>query len=350
MALLCTHNVSMAQIMLFTFYRSLKWRFCRPTHLEITDMTKQTSLQRTTASLAIVGIAAALAGCGESPLGASGTEDSAIDASMNDSYSQYFSPEMVETDGAVYTGDPSDGGETAPALAADENASLPVAWGRKPGGPVRRVVDRFYPDRNHAEVTTTRVREGRLFVDRSDDEIRNGGIRPFADQWRRRSTMVKDGEEWILESISPASVRPVDASQSAYIDNVTIWVDGEEALNLSDPTTMLSFPDELPRLDPGQNLRVEVTAGNLDSEWSPSQWVFMRLDKKRHRMSDRGEFGDTTPEDGVYTLELDAPSEHSIWRVVVDVVEAGTLMSETGDEYGCVGWGIPFYSEDRDRD
>lgn len=284
-------------------------------------------------------------GCGSQGLvGTSGTDDASVDTSMNENYPTFFTSILEESQGALYAGDPGDG---EPDLeSTTDGADLPVAWGREPTGPARKVITHTYPSRDICEVDFDRLLTGRLYVDRSDDGIRNPGVKPITDRWHRRSILAREGGDWILQAISPARIGLADPDlQSVFIEAITVVVDGETALVVERPDQMLAFPGELPQAGADQTLRVEVRAANEVQDWAPSQWVFLRMNHKRYRMSDNGERGDREAGDGVYTIEVEV--EDPVRRILVDVIDAETLMTEFGDNYDSVAWGIPFFiSED----
>lgn len=301
---------------------------------------------KTPEKIAALAFAFLVVGCGsEGPAGTSGTDDASIDTSMNENYPTIFSSILEDSDGALYAGDDRDGEPYLEPLA--DGADLPVAWGRKGTGPVREVIARTYPNRNICEVDFDRMLTGRLYVDRTDDGIRNPGVKPIADRWHRRSILVRDGEEWLLQSVSPARIGLANPeSQSVFIGGITIFVDNETALVVERPEQMFDFPDELPQAAAGQVLRVEARAGNEIQDWTPSQWAFLHMQHKRYRMSDNGERGDREPGDGIYTVEIELDSP--VRRILVDVVDAETLMTEFGDNYDSVAWGIPFFIPEDD--
>ncbi len=320
---------------------------------------------------ALLSLSAALfvAGCSNSPAGLSGTDDAGIEASMDGGYTDFFSSPYEAADGAVYAGDlrNGDGADDNGAGdldAAEGRATLPVAWGRQPSGPRHRRVDTFYPDRNHAESAITSWLEGRLYVDRSDDGVRNPGVKPFADLWHRTARFVRagDGEDqWRLTALTPGRISLQERDrQSVFIHSVRIWVGDELALELDDPNAFLDFPADLPFAAPGQRIRVEAAVGNRNQEWRPAQWAYLHLQgaherdagvdqppfERRYRMADDGTHGDRVAEDGIYTLALNVPGDTPLARILVDVIAAQTLMTEFGDDYNSVAWGIPFRLEE----
>jgi hypothetical protein len=311
------------------------------------------------------------AGCSDTLVDVSGADEAGIEASIDGGYGDFFASPYDAADGAVYAGDLRDGdGDVgsepgADLDAADGRATLPVAWGRKPTGPARRRVDTFYPDRNHAESAITTWLDGRLYVDRSDDGVRNPGVKPIADQWQRTARFVRTEEgdpEWRLTALTPGRISmQARDRQSVYIRHLRIWIDEEPVLEVDDPSAFLRFPDGLPFAAPGSRLRVEAAVGNHDQEWQPAQWAYLHLHgalepdavaagdprpfARRYRMADDGTHGDRVAEDGIYTLAIEVPGETPLARLLVDVIAAQTLMTEFGDDYNSVAWGVPFRLE-----
>lgn len=300
-------------------------------------------------ALRLLGIVATsalcLSACFDAP---PGVDDAAIDSALDAHYGDYVTPLHQEMDGALYQGDSalgaSEDGYTPPGM--DGEATLPVAWGRRLIRPIARNTMARYPDRQHSELTVRNRLEGHLFVDRSDDGVRNPGHRSFVNNWTRqlRMSRVGGGSEWELKALTPASVSTLrPGNPTVSIEAVTVWVNDEEAITLDSPTTFLAFPNDLPRAGAGDLLRVEVTAINSEPDYSPPLWTFLRANHRRHNLSDDGEGNDRIADDGVFTVEFVLQS--SIRRMFVDAISASTLMVEAREDYNAVGWGIPFYSE-----
>ena len=320
-------------------------------------------MHRTLALMTTLSAAAlTLVGCAANPLGSQGSDDAGLESSMDSNYGDFFDVHYESMEGAVYAGDERDGDVDAAFEPEDGNATLPVAWGRQPTGPLRRLVETFYPDPRHAETTIRRTMGGRLYIDRSDDGIRNPGVKGFVDNWKRSSRFARiEDDEWRLTALTPATIRLANIEdQTVYIESVDIWVDGEQMLSIDDPSIFLAFPADLPFAEPGQVLRVEAAVGNTDQTWTPAQWVYLHTQGRRvrdwgsdgfnddrpigrrFRMADNGERGDRIPGDGIYTIELELGGDRPLARVVVDVMASSTLMTEFGDDYNSTAWAIPF--------
>lgn len=252
------------------------------------------------------------------------------------------------------------------------SASAPIHWGRRrvpSDRPPQRIVDFILPpDSGRAVVRVTVRFDGWLFVDRTDDGLRNPGKKPVRDQATRTALFRKvwfhpDSAStdsifgWRLVALSPVRFTMTDpARQTVEIQAVTVTAPSGTT-TISDPTSLLSLRGgnpSLPVVRPGETVKVEATVTNTDHSYRPSEFVYLHVpinarpfpgpfDRVRLRMRDDGSGGDATAGDGIYTAQW-AVQDVGRHHLAVDVMSARTLQTETGDDYNSTTWGAPYAS------
>lgn len=251
-------------------------------------------------------------------------------------------------------------------------ADAPIRWGRRripSGREAERTIDFLVPpDSGRALVRVTVRFEGWLFVDRTDDGLRNPGKKPLREQATRVAMFRKVWFHpepssadsvfgWRLVALSPVRFTMTDpARQSVAIQSVTVTTPGART-TVTDPAALLALRGggaSMPATRIGQTVKVEAAVTNSDKSYRPSEFVFLHVpvnaravpgpfDRVRMRMRDDGSAGDAAAGDGVYTAEWkvqDVGRHH----LAVDVLNAGSLMTEAGDDYNSTAWGIPYAS------
>lgn len=318
------------------------------------------------------------AGCTENPSGPSaGAEDRAaimraVEASPE--LAMDFSDDSGELLGSADPASPSS--ESSGSLLAPSDtgitADAPIRWGRRripSDREAQRLVDFVIPpDSGRAVVRITVRFDGWLFVDRTDDGLRNPGKKPLRDQATRVALFRKVWFHphptsndsvfgWQLVAASPVRFTMTDpARQTVEIQSVTVTTPGGRT-TVTDPAELLALrggASGVPSTRIGETVKVEASVTNTDRSYRPSEFVYLHVpintrpvpgpfDRTRIRMRDDGTGGDSAARDGVYTAE---------WRVqdvgrhhlAVDVLAAPTLQTENGDDYNSTTWGIPYAS------
>lgn len=247
-------------------------------------------------------------------------------------------------DGAVYTASVSAAsiGDVAIAQAIDGEAVLPVAWGRRRIGPPDRTVT-VDQQGDIAHVAVETQVEGNLFVDTTDDGVRNPGSKPFAHTLHRAATYERVDGHWALASISPTDMPMTDTSrQTVHIERLTATRDGEVLLDVTDPTRELPVA-EVPLLTPGDTVVVAAeVAHDPGSVWTPDTFVFLHHDGVRDPMHDDGLDGDAVAGDRIYSRSYTIGDHVGRRFAVVDAIDSATLQNESSDDYAAHGWGVPY--------
>jgi len=234
--------------------------------------------------------------------------------------------------------------DVAPSLEPPlREAVLPVAWGRRRIGPPDRTVT-IDQSGDTAHVTVESRIDGRLYVDTSDDGIRNPGAKPFAHTLHRTATFERDGGGWHLTAISPSDIVMSDASrQTVTIEKVAATVGGEVVAEITDPAAELAVPEGFPTLQPGDAVVVAATVSHEPgSVWVPDTFVFLHHGGHRDRMVDDGTGADEVAGDGVYTGRYTIGDRSGRRLAVVDALDSVSLQNETDDDYAAHGWAVPY--------
>jgi hypothetical protein len=286
-----------------------------------------------------------------------------------------FSDDAGELLGTAETAAPrgtSAGALLAPADSHITTATSPIHWGRRrvPSDRPPTLSIEFVqpPDSGRALVRITVRFDGWLFVDRTDDGLRNPGKKPLRDQATRLAMFRKvwfhaDSASadsfygWRLVALSPAEFTLTQRSrQTVTIHSVTL-MSPRGKTTVTDPAALFGMRDgvnPLPAFRFGETVKVEARVTNSDTGYRPSEFVYLHVpinqrlspgpfDRVRMRMSDDGTNGDASAGDGVYTAQW---SVQDVGRhhLAVDVLNARSLQNETEDDYNSTTWGILYES------
>lgn len=329
------------------------------------------------AAVLVIGWGLWVAGCGQNPSGphANGAEDRAAIVRAVESAPELdvdFSDDAGELLGSA---DPAASVASGPLLAPADTgvaADAPIRWGRRripSDRPSRRMIDFLIPpDSGRALVRVTVRFDGWLFVDRTDDALRNPGKKPIRDEatrvalvrkvWFHPDPSASDSVYgWRIVALSPVRFTMTDpARQTVEVHSITITTAGGRT-TITDPSALLALHGGTPGIAAvrrGETAKVEAAVTNIDRSYRPAEFVYLHVpinerpfpgpfDRARIRMRDDGAEGDAAAGDGIYTV---------LWKVqdvgrhhlAVDVLNARTLQTEAGDDYNSTTWGVPYAS------
>jgi hypothetical protein len=286
---------------------------------------------RSRAFLLIIGLsitALLFVGC-ETSTGPSDDEgDIKGDVGPGGKYSAYF-----------YPSDFGAGGQGSPPGAPggpEEDATLPEGWYRDPNVSITWDAWVHFSDANNADVLVYWYIKGTMYVDRDFDWEWEPGSKSFDLTCTKEGKFVKQNGEWVLTHITPGEFRLTEGGQTVEIESVKI-----ESTNFNrtytDPQEMIPL-SELPHFQPGDEVTVTVTATNDSDDWTPECFAYIHHDKERDPMDNT----DTEMYVKKYTIGNDERVHHGC----ADVLDAQTLMTESGDDYNGSAWAIPYYVGD----
>lgn len=277
-----------------------------------------------------VGAGLALLSCG----GASEPSDEdTIGGKIDGEYAAYFN------DNTTMAGGGGGGGLslTLPG-GRDAEATLPVAWWRELDYYKRTVSVTVSAPYTVADVYVKDDIKGDLRVDRSNDHILNPGSKPIA-VWRERyATFERTDTDspWALTAISPARYSlQVNGRQTVTITSLQVRSDAGFNKTYSDWTKVIPLA-ELPHFKTGEKVTVTVKAHNTSSAgWEPASFGFLHHHVyTRDLMADEGE--------ETYVKEYTIGDDGGVHHAGMDILDAGTLQNENGDDYNGEAWGLPY--------
>jgi len=241
-------------------------------------------------------------------------------------YNGYFSPSDF--------GSGDQGSPPGSLGGLDDAATPPVGWYRAftYGAPEIWV---HFSDPTNADVLVNYYLQGTMYVDRTQDGIWNPGAKEFALTYIKGGRFVKQGDEWVLTHITPGEFRLTnEEDQTVEIVSVKIESTGFSR-TYTDPEEMIPLGD-LSHFQPGDEVTVTVTATNSSTAgWVPECFAYIHHDKLRDPMTYDSDTETFVKE---YTIGNDERVHHGC----VDVLDAQTLMTESGDDYNGSAWAMPY--------
>jgi hypothetical protein len=238
-------------------------------------------------------------------------------------YNAYFSP-LDFGSGDQYSPPGTLGGP-------EDEATPPVFWYRAPTYGTPEVWVHF-PDPSNAEVLVNYYIKGTMYVDRTQDGTFNPGEKDFDLTFIKEGRFIKQNDEWVLTHITPGEFRLTEGDQTVEIESVKI-----ESTNFNrtytDPQEMIPL-GELPHFQPGDEVTVTVTATNQSDKWTPECFAYIHHDWWREPM--------TNTEAETYVKKYTIGSEERVHHGCADVLDAQTLMTESGDDYNGSAWAMPY--------
>ena len=187
-------------------------------------------------------------------------------------------------------------------------------------------------------------------IDVTHDGILNPGVKPIIDIRTRRLIVERTDEDngphggWVLTHITPAEFSLNSGiTQEVFIQSMKVYQGDELIWECDSPDTFYSIEEELPVLEIGTLVRLEVEVLHTNPQYEPAYYVFAHGPCPiwpRHWMNDDGLWGDRVADDGVYSYEwyIEGSSDH--WFIAADIIDADTMLDEEEDDYDSGAWGI----------
>ena len=254
---------------------------------------------------------------------------------------------------------PYDGGESTGLLvaAAAEQAEVvaPRVWGRRRGLPVRRLVTvDVDPQTGTALVSKEIFFEGKFLLDITADGQLNPTEKPLEEKLVQYATFRRvpadavdaQGRRWRLEQISAAEwVMTEERLRTIEITKVTVSVNGESKLEITDPSAMIDVEGHIPTLNPEDEVTVRAWVENgLANGNAPDTFVFLHL----FHATPVSRAWIRVPMERIVTdvdtyYELAWRARHTgRARMAVDAIDAKTFTTESDDDYRANIWGVPY--------
>ncbi|MEN8207629.1 MAG: choice-of-anchor X domain-containing protein [Candidatus Fermentibacteria bacterium] len=206
------------------------------------------------------------------------------------------------------------------------------------------------PEIGICTVTVIRNLSADFNIDITHDGVVNPSIKPISDIRTRRLIVERTGVStdphggWILTHITPAEYSLNSGiPQEVFIQSMQIYQGEELTWECDSPDAFYKIDEELPVLEPGTLVRLEVEVLHTNPQYEPEYYVFAHGPCpvwSRHWMNDDGLWGDRIAGDGIYSYEwyIEGSSEH--WFMAADIIDADTMLDEEEDDYDSGAWGI----------
>ncbi len=175
-------------------------------------------------------------------------------------------------------------------------------------------------------------------------------FKPINDLASRRLIVEKRGDKsgphggWEFTYITPVKFSLNSGiTQEVFIQSMKIYQGDELAWECYFPDTFYCVEDELPVLEPGILVRLEVEVLHTNPQYEPAYYVYAHGPCPIwpcHWMNDTGLWGDRIADDGICNYEwyIEGYSEH--WFINADIIDADTMLDQEEDDYDSGAWGI----------
>lgn len=237
---------------------------------------------------------------------------------------------------------------------ATDTVRAPRFWGRRRQRPVQVIRDVVVTG-DTARATIIRRFEGDFFLRLTTDSAAAATTKPLVESMIQRAVLARvprdsgaagDSLKWRLVALSPQEYRATsEARRTVQITRVTVSVNGQPRINVTDPQALYVVNNQIPRLAVGDTVLVtgEVT-NTTGGDHVPATFVYLHIDRadpnrriwRREPMlpTASGAFSRTI------VVRLAGPA-----RFAVDAIDAGTFTTATGDDYRANVWAVPFRIE-----
>ncbi len=253
-------------------------------------------------------------------------DDSDIGGKVTGTYGAYF------YDSESFTGG-SRGGVYVLPPDSEADATLPEHWWRTIDEYASTITITDY-NGERAEVTVQWDIEGTMYIDRDFDQQVNPHTKPLSMSAYVKGEFIYDGEDWVLNRISPINYVTTGNDQTVEIVSVRVQSNNFDR-TYTDPDEMLDLED-LPLFQEGDEVTVTITSTNSSTEeWDPPTFGFVHHDRMRDNATYEGE--------GVFVKEYVIGANEGVHHGAADIIDAGTLQNETNDDYNSHVWSIPYH-------
>ena len=237
---------------------------------------------------------------------------------------------------------------------ATDTVRAPRFWGRRRERPVS-VVREVVVTGDTARATVTRRFEGTFVLRLGIDSTAVPTTKPLIESLVQRAVLVRVPAEsvtatnslrWRLVALSPQEYRATGpANRTVRITRVSVSVNGQVKIGITDPQALFRVTNQIPRLALGDTVVVTAEVTNTTGgDNFPATFVFLHVDRadaaravwRRERMlqAPSGAFVKA------WVVRLAGPA-----RFAVDAIDAGTFKTAAGDDYRANVWGVPFRIE-----
>lgn len=295
-------------------------------------------------TIGVMGMVAA--GCSEAGTGAS-TDQAMVAAALQDQLGGLGDLDFGAT-GAVATVTLAGG----PASIVLDTAVLPAFWGRDrviPGGPLPIFTRDIVVQGDSAWVSRGASYQGIFLTDTSADGVFNPSAKPLDDGSAQKAVLVRRSavrHGWKLVTLSPVNWTTTAADrQTVVIQQVQVYRNGLLQLQIDRPDSLFDVDRTVPHFVIGDTVMVVAKVDNsTGGGFSPATFVFLHVRHadpsgvmwRRLKMNDLG--------DGSWRRSF-IVRQSGRDRLVVDALDAATLVLGTPDNYRSNEWGIPYIIE-----
>lgn len=255
----------------------------------------------------------------------------------------FVSFELTTDGGALLLGDDLDFSVMALNLL-----TAPKAWVRKDLRQIKQRVHIKAIDADHLVMRLVRDLKGEFLIERDSTILKlNPGRKKINDRLIKRLDLKRIDGRWKVDKTSSSIVIPSSISLNAQPQIRFVRLSNantlQEVFKLDNPLKTIA-KDQLPNLPANKKLLLEVKLKDLESEFQPTQFVYLHAFNRRLRLNDAGLQGDQQAGDGIYSREVQTPAALSdrMYHLAVDVLPSATMADETADNYQSMIWLIPF--------
>lgn len=236
---------------------------------------------------------------------------------------------------------------------ATDTVRAPRFWGRRRERPVRVVRDVVVTG-DTARATISRRFQGAFFLRLGADSTAAATTKPLNETLVQRAVLVRvprdsvvagDSLKWQLVALSPQEYRATsEVDRTVRITRVTVSVNGQVKIDITDPQALYRVNNQVPRLALGDTVRVAAEVTNTTGgDNFPATFVYLHIDRADSARRWRRERMLPTPNGAfvrTWVVRLGGRA-----RFAVDALDAGTFETAAGNDYRANIWAVPFRIE-----